>query len=389
MKRCAFFACLVLLGCGPAHVDPPPLACEPRPDDGWRVDRVVLVTIDGVRWQELAYGVDPRLGPSLPRRDARALVPTLYALAQRGVGIVGEMRTSAPRPVSLPGYREILTGRRGGSCVDNFCPPIDEPTLLDELVESGVPGDAVAEISSWEGLERAAAARPDVALLSTGRHGGATRVRLATDAGARALLDTAAERHDYDAHPDYRRDADTTALALRYLLAAKPRLMHVALGDTDVHAHAGNYAGYLEALVAADAFVAEVLAATEALGGETVVIVTTDHGRATGFRDHGRPGDGSERVWMIAAGGPIPGRGFVRPATMRRLADIAPTVRTLVGLAADGSERGGAPLPELLGDRLEPLPQSASSRTLDREVHGRRRRQHQRHEDGQECKAAE
>src|SRR5262249_29211813 len=161
------------------------------------------------------------------------------------------------------------------------------------------------------------------------------------------LLDAAALRHDFVAHPDYRRDADTTALALRYLVAAKPRMLHVALGDTDEHAHAGNYAGYLAALEAADAFVAQVLAATQALGGEPVAIVPTDHGRNAAFRDHGRPGDGSERVWMVAAGGPIPARGFVHPAATRRLADIAPTVRAIVGLPADGSERGGTPLPEL------------------------------------------
>ncbi len=370
MKLRLVALCLVAAGCGAPRADAP-LACAPRPDAGWRADRVVLVTIDGVRWQEVANGVDPRLGPSLPRRDGRALVPTLYALADRGVGIVGEVRSSAPRPVSLPGYREMLTGRRGGACADNDCPPIDEPTLFDELIGNGVPADELALVSSWEGLERAAAAGPELPLLSTGRHGGATRARLAAISGAGALLDAAAERHDFVAHPDYRRDADTAELALRYLVAARPRFLHVALGDTDEHGHSGNYAGYLAALAAADAFVARVLEATRAMGGDTVVIVTADHGRAANFRDHGRPGDGAERVWLIAAGGPIPARGFVHPAATRRLADLAPTVRAIVGLPPDASADAGSALVELVG--AQPARVSATAATAVSWTSGGRR----------------
>jgi hypothetical protein len=341
-------ACAMLLGCGPS-LSPPPTGslCEPRPDAGWRVDRVVLVTIDGVRWQEIASGIDPRLDPTLEPRDARALLPTLYRLVDQGVGIVEDLRTSAPFPVSLPGYREILTGRRGDSCIDNHCPPIDEPTLFDELAAAGVPRDQLALISSWEGLGLAAAARPEGLVLSTGRHGGSTRGRLGVTADSAKLLEAAAQRHGFTVHPDYRRDADTSALALLYLAEARPRLLHVALGDTDEHAHAGNYAGYVAALQAADDFLARVLETLETLGGETLVIVTADHGRSSGFRDHGRPDDGSDRVWLVAAGGPIPARGLVRPSGQRRLADIVPTVRAVLGLPVDASPRAGAVLPEL------------------------------------------
>src|SRR5689334_22503125 len=48
------------------------------------VDRVVLVTIDGVRWQEIFSGVDPALsGEAAPRGEAasaRGLTPNLHRL---------------------------------------------------------------------------------------------------------------------------------------------------------------------------------------------------------------------------------------------------------------------------------------------------------------------
>jgi Metalloenzyme superfamily len=362
-RTCAII-CLLLLGCRPSTSGEPSGASRAaRHQPGSGPLRVVLVTIDGVRWQEIATGVDPHLGASLAPRDGRALLPTLYGLMDRGVGIVEDMRTSAPFPVSLPGYREILTGRRGEGCVDNRCPPIEEPTLFDELVATGVPQEEMAEISSWEGLGLAAAAQRDTIVLSTGRHGGVTRGRLGVTPEAADLLAAAAERHDFVQHADYRRDADTRELALRYLIEARPRLLHVALGDTDEHGHSGNYAGYVDALVAADAFVARIVVALEAMDGDAVVIVTTDHGRGGSFRDHGKPGDGSDRVWMIAAGGPIRARGLVRPLGQRRLADIAPTVRAILGLPADASARAGSVLPELLPSSGRPSPQTARPST--------------------------
>jgi hypothetical protein len=338
MHRLLLVVALALAGCGPDAVAAPPPVERTRPA-GWHVDRVVLVTIDGVRWQDMATALEGR-GP--------VELPALRRLAARGVALVGDVETSAPFPVSLPGYREILTGRRGGGCIDNRCPPIAEPTLLDALAAGGRAPGEVAEIASWEGLALAAAAEPWRVLVSAGRHGGVTRALVAVDHEASLRLAAAAVRHDYDDHhPDYRRDADTTALALHYLETARPRFLHVALGDTDIHAHAGNWRGYLDALAAADDFVAHVAAALERAGGDSVIIVTSDHGRGPDFRDHGKIGDGSANTWLVAAGGPIASQGRVRAATPHRLADITTSLRPLLGLPADDDERAGRPIAEL------------------------------------------
>ncbi len=82
---------------------------------------------------------------------------------------------------------------------------------------------------------------------------------------------------------------------------------------------------------------------------ETTVIVTTDHGRAASFTGHGGDAPESPRVWMFVAGGSVPPLGFADTERVVRLADIAPTIRTWMGVAPDRSAAAGQPVAELIG----------------------------------------
>ena len=325
---------LVACGCGATQGDA--RICAPRPASPAlrRAPAIVLVTIDGARAADVLD---------------RATMPTLARLVDEGVALGGPdapMVASGPRFVSLPGYREILTGRRGSSCVDNDCPLIDEPTLLDELRASDVPdaGD-IAVVASWEVIARAASTTPSLLALSAGRHGGPARGALAVSAAARADLDASVGARAWPGHGDYRPDALTAALALDVVSAVRPRTMWLALGDPDEYAHRNDRDGYHRALVAADEALARVI---ERVGlDDTIVVVTADHGRAANFRDHGDAPE-SSAVWLVAAGAGIPRLGFARTHELHRLADIAPTLRALVHLQADDSARAGREIAELV-----------------------------------------
>ncbi len=318
-----------------------------------RTRNIVLVTIDGVRWQEIFAGAEAARAALLPCSDVAALLPNLSALGQAGVllGKVGApVISSGPNFVSLPGYREIITGRASAACTDNDCRRIDEPTLLDELAHADLGRDELAVIASWERVARAAALDSRAVTVSAGRHGGLGRDRLRVSYEASRLLDEAAAAGARPGYGDYRPDRYTARLALDYLRARRPRLLWVALGDTDEHAHRGDYRGYLDALRSADHFVGELwelLGTLGQYGAETTVIVTADHGRADNFVAHGAAPE-SSRVWLVAAGGAIAGGGERAAAHTVRLADIAPTVRQLLGLPADHSPGAGTAIRELL-----------------------------------------
>jgi hypothetical protein len=334
MWRCLALVLLVA-GCGAAVGDA--RVCAPRPAAARQTRNapaIVLVTVDGARAMDV---FDPARLPNL-----RRLIDRGVALGAAGAPMVA----SGPRFVSLPGYREILTGRSGNGCVDNECPSIDEPTLLDELrLQDGPDANDVAVIASWEVITRAASIAPTSLALSAGRHGGAMRAALAVSDAARADLDRGARASAWPGHGDYRPDALTAALALDVVAAQRPRVLWVALGDADEYAHRGDRDGYLAALAAADRFLGRLV---DTVGlDHSLVIVTADHGRAANFRDHGDAPE-SSAVWLVAAGAGIAHAGFARSGDRHRLADIAPTVRALLQLPADDSPRAGRQIAELL-----------------------------------------
>lgn len=324
---------------------------------GWRSaqeERVVLVALDGARWQEVFGGVGLEMARryGVAERSASELVPTLHRWATRDGAALGApehgaiMRASGPSFVSLPGYTELLTGRLS-PCTSNACAPATEPTLLDEVADGS--RDGAAAIASWDALDGAVAMGRDRVVSSAGRTRTRRLARLAQhEASAVALLAGAAAA-PWPGHDGYRPDEETAKLALAVEASARPRLLFVSLGDTDEHAHHDDYGRYLDALRAADSFLARLEHELDRRGdlARTTILVTADHGRADSFRDHGAEHPESSRVWLVARGGKVRARGLVAAREERALRDVAPTVRAILGLPRRESMDGGRVMGEL------------------------------------------
>jgi len=206
-------------------------------------------------------------------------------------------------------------------------------------------------IGSWEGLERAATSDESKLTISIGRTRGDTRDRLCYDPTSCALLSAGEDAGPEPGHGNYRRDEETSAIALHYLRTHRPRFLFLGLGDTDEYAHKDDYRAYLHALERADHVIGEVaalLAGYEREGRKTTLIVTTDHGRSADFTGHGEGSPESARVWLVAAGQGIRASGPVFDPEVHHLADVAATLRMLGNV--------GRPLPTCapLAALLEP-----------------------------------
>jgi hypothetical protein len=310
---------------------PPPAAPPAETELSPTTAKVIVVTIDGARWQDVV--------------DARTRLPTLARWSSLEGAFVGAdstrpMEATGPNFISQPGYTEIFAGRRS-LCTTNNCERTVQRTIVDDLPSSA----SYAIVASWPRIALAARASERPGFVACGRHERTPGAPFAVEALAKKLEDGGPGPGE----GDYRPDGDTTALALEVLRVARPTFTFIGLGDTDEYAHHGDRSAYLNALAGADSTLAAIDRVLHETGDDavTTVFVTADHGRAQNFRDHGGGYPESRRVWLVAHGASVRARGAVASPTSRRLADIAPTVRTLLHMAPLGGDAPGHAITEL------------------------------------------
>lgn len=255
-----------------AAMTSPALAQEPPKN-------VVLVTIDGLRWEELFRGADPNLVRDAEYRAryvdvpdrAQALAPFLLSFAQSGALIGNRDAGSCSRVsndfwFSYPGYAEMLAGRPNPRVRYNQAIPNDDVTVLERLAQRPEFDGQVRVFAEWNAVP---------AIVNAERSG--IPVSLP---------------------PDYEAPHDPQVMAaVRATLPDLPRVTWINLGGTDTNAHAGRYLDYLDAAHAADAFLRELWMAIESnprMASRTTLIVTVDHGRGASARNRWR-GHGSGR----------------------------------------------------------------------------------------------
>jgi len=350
-----------------------------------RTENIVLVTVDGLRWQEVFGGIDQALmhaekagmkdaGPLRERlwHDSAAerrkrLLPFFWAeLAQQGVvlgnrNVGSTVRLSNGIRVSYPGYSEILTGRarddvvRGNDEIQN-----PSPTVLEVFRRHWeLPRKQVALFASWSVFQFIGEHTPGSVFINAGYRAleGSGHSPQAVRLGQMQfdlLTPWSSVRHDYF----------TFELAMEHLRSAKPRVLYIALGETDDWAHEGRYDRVLETAEYFDKCLKELWETLQSMPqykDKTSLVVTTDHGRGGTLKDwtgHGSSVEGAEFIWIAAMGPDTEARGEVSHREPYFQRDIAPTLLQLAGIdyrELDGVE--GKPIPVIAGEVLGQKPQ--------------------------------
>ncbi len=318
-------------------------------------ENVILVTLDGLRWQDVFTGADNRMmnkehggvadllatrrrfwrGEPEARRSV--LLPFLWDVVATQGQIFGDPARNAravvtnPHRFSYPGYSELLVGRADPRIDSNNKFPNPNVTVLEWL--HGRPGfqGRVAAFSGWD-------VHPFI--LAEERSGIFVESAFDPVTVARSPERLAALQQAFDHLPRYWEgfawDAPTFARAKEYFVVRQPRVFYLALGETDEWGHGRRYDLYLQMARNADAMIRELwelAQAHEQYRGRTSLVITVDHGRGRTERDwtdHSAKVDGAEEVWMAVLGPDTPPLG-VRENVAATQAMVAATVAALLG----------------------------------------------------------
>lgn len=321
-------------------------------------ENVVLIMIDGVRWQEVFSGADAALmsaedggvgssdtsalreafwrGSAAARRSA--LMPFLWGTVASEGAIYGNpdlgshARVENPMWFSYPGYNEALAGFPDSTIDSNDAPPNANVTVFEWL--SRRPGfrGRVAAFGTWDAFprifNRERAGFPIFAAWEP-------PFDSATAAPAEQVIN-GLYRSIYREWDDLAWDGLMHQAVLTWVRSHRPRVLFVGLGESDVWAHGRHYDRYLRSVHAADAMIAELWRTMQSMPeyrGRTTFIITTDHGRGAGreWTDHGREVDGADRIWLAMLGPGTPARGEVRGGAAVTQSQIASTIAALLG----------------------------------------------------------
>ena len=329
----------------------PLLAAAKRDKD----TRLIIITIDGLRWQEVFTGADPDLvgdakvvrdttelrqayWRSTPEERRQTLMPFTWDVIARQGLLIGNrnkssvMQVANKTNISYPGYSEMMTGMVDEKITENDAVNNPHRNVLEVANADPRYKGRVMMYGSWKptrfaihndsaGIPASAAFEPSIASKQTPRL---------------QMLDRMQEgmphfwRHE-------RFDAFTFAYVMETLKTDHPKVLWVSFGDGDEWAHARKYNLYLDSAHDTDAFIRDIYEACERdpfYRGKTTYLITCDHGRGwgDGWANHGSSNKGSEATWLMLWGKGIQPVGETVNNGPYYTKQVAATIAAILGI---------------------------------------------------------
>ena len=334
-------------------------------------DHLIIITLDGLRWQEVYRGIDPTLvdndqytkrpedikekfDAESQQQKRQKLMPFLWqTVAEQGVLLGNQDKNSVMELTntwwfSYPGYNEILTGKADPSINSNEAVDNKNVTILEWVNQQNKKTDKVAAFTGWDAFPAIINENRSGVMVNAGFENASWK-----KLSPRAQLINELQQTTPSPWHNVRFDAYTYGLAKEYLLAKKPSLMYIALGETDDFAHMEEYHQYINSAHRSDQFIADLwhtVQRTKGLKNNTNIIITVDHGRgitpqtwphhasAKAIQQYFKMADapqegivGSNFVWLAALGPDINALGEVSGSEPVFQNQIAATALTLLG----------------------------------------------------------
>lgn len=297
---------------------------------------VFLITLDGARVEEMFGGLDAavlksrltdrqrledqpvykRFWADTPEARRQKLMPFFWGTLMRDAGSIAgnparnsRVHLSNGHWFSYPGYSEILVGRAHDDAIKSNDPIRNPyPTVLEFLkAHAGLSKQQVAAFASWDVFNAIVEHTEGALTVNAGYEAFESRsdeIRRQSELQFETPTPWDSVRHD----------AYTFRFAMDHLARHRPRVVYLALGETDDWAHDGRYDRVLETYARTDDYLRQLwtwLQSQPEYRDRTHVLITTDHGRGrtiTDWKDHGKDVVGASESWMA----------FVSPSMSRR-----------------------------------------------------------------------
>ncbi|GAA4332731.1 alkaline phosphatase family protein [Flaviaesturariibacter amylovorans] len=315
---------------------------------------LVIITLDGFRWQELFEGADADLISDPAWTQDTAYTKALYwhadpavrrerlmpffwnVIAKRGQlhgnrKVGSHVNTKNFYQISYPGYNEIFTGIADPFISTNKKVRNKNRNFLEHLNAMPAYAGKVAAFASWDAFPF---------ILNRERGG------FFLNAGHEAVAESSSEvaplnaisAHNSEGDRVTRDDRITFLSALDFVKRRQPKVLFLGLSGTDDAGHEKSYDRYLKSAAEADRMIAELWALLQSMPqyrDNTTLLVTTDHGRGASDKlwyNHGFFIGGSSQTWMALLGPSVKPLGEYRGNSQLYQKHISGTMGYLLGV---------------------------------------------------------
>lgn len=333
--------------------------------------KIIIITTDGLRWQEIFKGMDSVLASNREYNQGdslnifkkywdktiegrrQKLLPFFWGTMSKQGQLFGnreyknKVDNANPYWFSYPGYSEILTGHVDSLINSNEYPPNPHTTILDFFQSLPNYKGRVAAFGAWGAFDR---------ILNERRAG--FPVINAFDDNTVALKDPTMyllnEMNQNGFKPfGYGETLDvfTHYQAFHYLKTKKPKAFFISYGDTDEFAHSGEYKYYLEAAHQFDQWLSDIwrwIQSDADFRNKTTILITTDHGRGdlnkAQWKSHGKSVVDSHQMWFALIGPKVKNIGEIKKEQQIYQKQLAATLAQLAGYTFTANHEVSSPV---------------------------------------------
>lgn len=334
-----------------------------------KTQNVILITLDGMRWQEVFAGAEKRLllnkdftddtttlkklfwdESSKKRREL--LMPFLWEVIGKQGQLYGNrslgnrVNTVNTMWFSYPGYNEILTGFADDVNIASNDKVNNPNRNVLEFVQSQKGfGNRVAAFTSWETFPFIInSARNKIPVNS-----GVVKAKGNLSDREKLLNELSFQLPNDEGQT--RLDALTFQYAFEHLKLNHPRLLFISFDETDHFAHEGDYDRYLKSAHYTDDMIRDLwewVQSDPSYKDKTTLIITTDHGRGNKTEDdwkhHGSKMPEADQIWFAFLGPDTPELGEVNAQQQLYQNQVAKTITTFLSLEYINQPKPGEPI---------------------------------------------